>query len=339
MSLLTAIEAFVVHLRDERLRAPATVAEYRMLLNRFAAWAGKTPLERVDPLAWIRHLRGRSASRNTIRTYLILAARFYRWAHREGWIASNPFEDLQLPRGEFRLPSCPTDEEVRAAFAACARLQPAYMRIQMPAVLAAMAGSGLRKSEVLNLSLQSVQFYASGQGLLRLWGKGDKERVVLIASGMAPHWRAWLDARAALGGAHQHIFCYGGHPMGERALYRQFHALRDLAGIPPRRFHPHALRHYYATGMLRYGGANLHVVQQALGHASPETTTIYLHLLPDDAAAATEAVGRALLGADPALPSSDGAAPPPVDKDELRRAERRRLLRDRRQGKRPRGSR
>lgn len=143
-------------------------------------------------------------------------------------------------------------------------------------MLEVMYATGLRVSELVSLPISACDFT---QGLLRVWGKGSKERIVPLGE-HAMDWlqRYWNDWRSQQQVADEHLF------LSERlqGMTRQtfWHIIKRhamVAGIDPRLLSPHTLRHAFATHLLNHG-ADLRVVQMLLGHANISTTQIYTHV-------------------------------------------------------------
>lgn len=186
-----------------------------------------------------------------------------------------------------------TLDEVRLLAAACSRRAPTGIRNR--ALLLVMASSGLRVSEALGLLPRD---YDQDTGTLRVQsGKNGKQRVVTIAMPEAVEaLERWLDKRAALGiNGRRRIFCtLQGGPMSRRYVAAFLPRLAEKAEID-KRVHAHGLRHFYAATLARTRCPVVHI-QDALGHSSLHTTTVYLkRIAPEDTHdAVREAFARAL---------------------------------------------
>ncbi len=199
---------------------------------------------------------------------------FHRFLYTEGAAENNPAHDVPLPRKPSRLPDVISRE-------AAARLldqgfpdTPAGLRDR--AALEVLYGCGLRVSELCGLGLGDVDL--AGE-LLRVFGKGSKERVVPILGTAASALGAYLErGRGALVGRRptDAVFL---NVRGDRISRQSIHAITGrygrIAGIEG--LHPHTLRHSFATHLLE-GGADLRIVQELLGHASIATTQLYTHM-------------------------------------------------------------
>lgn len=145
------------------------------------------------------------------------------------------------------------------------------------AILELMYGSGLRVSEVLDLGLEALRMK---EMLVRVLGKGDKERIVPLTGLSVQALKQYLKhGRPLLAGdpdPGQVFLNRRGGKLSRMGLWRILRGHAVEAGIP-REFHPHMLRHSFATHLLE-GGADLRVIQELLGHASVATTQIYTHV-------------------------------------------------------------
>ena len=154
-------------------------------------------------------------------------------------------------------------------------------------MLELLYASGARISELAALNVESI---AWSERVVRLWGKGSKERIVPLYRRALEAARCYVEQgrpellaqakrRDAAAGLHPLFISARGNRMSAAMLRRRFHKLATLAGIPAD-IAPHAMRHTFATDLLE-GGADLRSVQELLGHASLSTTQIYTHLTPD----------------------------------------------------------
>jgi integrase/recombinase XerC len=274
------IEAFVASLTAASAN---TVAAYRRDVEAFVEWAGRLRLTgpaQVDRRVLRRYLGYLStrgyASRTAARKASALR-RWFAWLQRTGAIATDPAAGLSAPSGGGRLPRVLKDEELGALLdpgsaPSGTALDDALHRRDL-AVLELLYGSGLRVSELCGLDVRSVDL---GRGLVRVWGKGAKERQVPLSEPSVDALATWLsDGRDRM--------VTEASPAGAVFLNRRGNRLspRDVRRLLDRRApvptHPHALRHTYATHLLD-GGADLRAVQELLGHADLSTTQIYTHV-------------------------------------------------------------
>ena len=201
---------------------------------------------------------------------------FYRYLAREGILPKNPIEQTASPRLDRRLPSFLTVEETARLLKAPDLNTPQGLRDR--ALMELIYAAGLRVSELVNLDLEHVNLDTRE---IRVWGKGSKERMVLMGE-LAD--RALIDylenSRPKLLGGKKKVVALFLNRNGERLTGRSVQKLMgkyaEIAGIE-KKVYPHLLRHTFATHLLD-GGADLRVVQELLGHANLSTTQIYTHV-------------------------------------------------------------
>jgi integrase/recombinase XerC len=293
ISLSRAIDGFERYVADERRFSPRTVLAYRTDLDRFADFwerefahesASKTPLSKLDTLAvrsYLAHLhRGKLANRSLAR-HLSTLRSFFRWACREGHLEKSPARGLPAPRVPKTLPramTLPDTERLLDADEDAGRV-PERER----ALFELLYATGLRVSEAAGLDLEDVDFSAR---LVRVTGKGSRERIVPFGETAGDALKAYLPSRAALrhrasededpeAGEPLFVNARGGR-LTPRSMARLLKRRLRAAGLPEE-ISPHALRHTFATHLLQ-AGADLRAIQELLGHASLSTTQKYTHL-------------------------------------------------------------
>jgi integrase/recombinase XerC len=268
------LETFVDHLRHERGASPRTVEAYAGDLEQFFNHLTEHGLrfEAIDHHA-IRSFMGllsQTCAPASLARKLSTLKTFYRYAKRQGWVAANPAQRLRAPKLARRLPEILRPEEVAAVLEA-PQESPAGLRDR--AMLELLYSSGLRVSELCNLDTSDVDL---AEGLVRVMGKGRKERVLPVGGPAREALRRWIDARPSLAtdpvpGA---LFIgVRGRRFSPRSVRFRLDAavLRAALG---RHANPHLLRHCFATHLLQ-GGADLRSIQELLGHSSLSTTQRY----------------------------------------------------------------
>ena len=274
------LDAFIAYLRSERGLSPRTVEAYARDLVEYLEALARAKV-RAPRAVWQEHVRGhlatlgRRLSARSQARHLAAIRMFHRFLVAERHADRDPTELVETPRQARRLPIFLTLEEVEALLEAPRDTTAAGLRDR--AMLHVLYATGLRVSELIGLSINSIQLDA---GYLVARGKGDKERLVPLGRRAVAEVRAWLGrGRPALlrGRASRALFV---GPRGT-ALTRQGvwkllrrHAL--AAGIK-KQLSPHKLRHSFATHLVERG-ADLRVVQAMLGHADLATTQIYTHV-------------------------------------------------------------
>jgi integrase/recombinase XerD len=281
------IDRFVDALWLEDGLAANSLAAYRRDLLHLDNWLGGRDLLAAAETDLQQYFAASfAASRaSTANRRLATLRRFYRWALREGAIRSDPTLKLSGARMPPRFPQALTEAQVEALLAAP---DPASrLGLRDRAMLELLYATGLRVSELVELKLVQLSL---ADGLVRVTGKGQKERIVPVGE----EARLWLEryasqARAALlkGRAADALFVTGrGGPMSRQMfwkLIRRYAALADIRAP----LSPHGLRHAFATHLLNHG-ADLRVVQMLLGHADIATTQIYTHVARERLAALHE---------------------------------------------------
>lgn len=256
-----------------------TLAAYRRDLQGLAQWlrtqaGGRTLVSALEPdlhgYAAARHAGSRPSSAGR---RLSVFRRFYRWAVREGLCAADPTVRMDAPRQRMRLPGTLSELQVEALLAAPDIHEPLGLRDR--AMLELLYASGLRVSELVELKSVHVGL---NEGVLRIMGKGSKERLVPFGAEAGEWLQRYIgQGRGFILGSHvsDALFVTGrGGPMTRQMFWKLIKKYAVLAGIT-QPLSPHTLRHAFATHLLNHG-ADLRVVQMLLGHESIATTTIYL---------------------------------------------------------------
>lgn len=275
------IDEFLDALWVERGLSRNTLAAYRNDLLGLARWldagghGALTDAGREQLLAYMgERLRGGQKARSTARMLSSLR-HFYRYQLRAGRIGADPTELIESPRLGRSLPRSLTETEVEALLGAPDTETPLGLRDR--AMLEVLYAAGLRVSELVGLTLAQVNLQ---QGVLRVTGKGSKERLVPLGEDALDWIQRYL--HRARGKILRGRDCDAVFPSRRgRAMTRQtfWHALKNharTAGID-RRLSPHVIRHSFATHLLNHG-ADLRVVQMLLGHGDLSTTQIYTHV-------------------------------------------------------------
>ena len=280
------LEDYVRHLRLNRdfsshtVRAYAgDVAGFLVHLQRMGATAlDDASLQSVR--SWLAKQASLGMARATLQRRAAAVRMFCRWAHQEGHASSNPAAKLRSPKTVRTLP--PTLEPAEAAEMLAAAIAvagelggPAALRDV--AILELLYATGIRVSELVGLDVDDLD---RDRGIVRVYGKGRKERSVPAGRPALQALDAWLGpprARLVTAESGAAIFIGNhGRRIDPRVVRRIVHrALKVVDGAPD--LGPHGLRHAMATHLLE-GGADLRSVQEILGHASLATTQIYTHV-------------------------------------------------------------
>lgn len=281
-----AIDAYLRHITIERGLSAHTVAAYRRDLAGYAQWladAGIDDTEAVTGSVVSRFIADRAAAvpppAATSLARLQSSVRgLHRFLVREGSEAEDPTGRLRPPKTPQRLPKALTIEQVERLLAAPSAEDPIGIRDR--ALLELLYATGARVSEAIGLDVDDL---AHGE-VLRLRGKGSKERIVPVGSYARAAVDAYLTrvrpALAAKGRATAKLFLGArGAPLSRQSAWLIIRGAAERAQITAE-VSPHTLRHSFATHLLQ-GGADVRVVQELLGHASVATTQIYTHVSVD----------------------------------------------------------
>jgi integrase/recombinase XerD len=269
----------------ERGLAANTLLSYQRDLRRYVehlASSGVTDLSQVsepDVASFLAALRSGSESHPPLSATsagrAVVAVRgFHRFALRDGLSTADPAAQVKPPQPARRLPKAISVEEVTALLRA-AGTGDTPLSLRDVALLELLYSTGARISEVVGLAVDDV---SRGDGLVRLAGKGGKQRVVPVGSYAQEAVEAYLvrgrPVLAAAGSGSPVLFLNArGGPLSRQSAWAVLRAAAGRAGLTAR-VSPHTLRHSFATHLLD-GGADVRVVQELLGHASVTTTQIY----------------------------------------------------------------
>ncbi len=275
------IDRFCDALWLEQGLSQATIAAYRsdlVLAERFLGERGCGDLAvatRDDLLAYLEQRRAQRASARTAARLLSTLRRFYRYLLREGRIEADPTVLIDSPKQPRPLPKSLSEEQVERLLAAPDSSTPLGLRDR--AMLELIYATGLRVSELVGLKLSQA---GMAQGLVRVIGKGNKERLVPLGEEAI----GWLNRY--VGEARTHLIkrhatdalfvTARGGPLTRQAFWHNIKRYARRARIETA-LSPHTLRHAFATHLLNHG-ADLRVVQMLLGHADLSTTQIYTHV-------------------------------------------------------------
>lgn len=272
------IDAYLDATWAEHGLARASLESYRRDLAGFARWRGTDgALQAADRGALFDYFRWRAGQGYSARSNarLLSALRgFYGWMMRQHRRADDPSALLESPRQSRGLPKALSESQVDALLAAPDVDTDEGLRDR--AMLELMYAAGLRVSELAQLPATAINLR---QGVLRVMGKGSKERLVPIGE-EAQHWleRYLANARPPLAGpkgqAVELFLAGAGKPLSRQQCWQQVKRHAAAAGIDPAKVSPHGLRHSFATHLLNHG-ADLRALQMLLGHSSLSTTQIY----------------------------------------------------------------
>lgn len=280
-----AITAFLRYLLAERNVSPHTLDAYRSDLEQFRSFlAGQEIDWRAVDKAVLRRfivmLQAQGAARSSIARKLACLRSFYRFQQREAQVSANPAGTVISPRLGRRLPQTLSVVQVVRLLRAPDTMTPWGLRDR--AILELLYASGLRVSELVLLNLESVDWQRAE---IRVWGKGAKERIVVVGQPAMLALRSYVErGRPGLASrkASPALFLnQRGGRLSDRFVRMLVERYAREVGIEVD-VSPHTLRHTFATHLLD-GGADLRVVQELLGHVNLATTQIYTHVSQNQA--------------------------------------------------------
>jgi integrase/recombinase XerD len=275
------IEQFLDMLWLERNLADNTLASYRLDLHALTAWLSYQQLSLLQVST--EQLQGFLAERvdggykaSSSARLLSAMRRLFQYLNREGLRQDDPSALLASPKLPQRLPKDLSEQQVTQLLAAPDVAQAIELRDK--AMLEVLYATGLRVSELVGLTLSDISLR---QGVVRVIGKGDKERLVPLGE-EAVYWleQYLAGSRPELlnGQSLDIVFpSIRGQKMTRQTFWHRIKHYAMLSGIDADRLSPHVLRHAFATHLLNHG-ADLRVVQMLLGHSDLSTTQIYTHV-------------------------------------------------------------
>lgn len=278
MQIGAAISAFLDHAAHEAGLSPATIDAYRRDLGCLAKWCSAhevSEIERLDA-AEVRHFAAsehrRGLNPRSVQRRLSALRRFFRYLRREGIVSGDPTQGVRAPKVRRRLPEVLDIDQVLALLDIP---DDNDLAARDRAMLELFYASGLRVSELAGLGWERLDM---SEGLVRVLGKGRRERLVPMGRHAVQALSRWRRIQATLGEpGQQRVFTsLKGRALGVRAIQKRVAYWSQRQGLD-QRVHPHQLRHSFASHILESSG-DLRAVQELLGHANLSTTQIYTHL-------------------------------------------------------------
>lgn len=247
-----------------------TVARYRQCLKAYQEWLGGEHISADSAKQFLNHLRQQGFQAATVRIY---------------YYSLKPFlSHLGIPlrvklKKERRLPTYHGPDQVRAILEAIQSREDRWSKLKErdTLIVLILAHTGIRRAELLSLHLRDINFH---NHMIRVRGKGDRERVIPIADALyAPLRNYTQDMKPG-----DHLF-----PLRPKRVWEIVTRYAKLAGVED--FHPQSFRHYVATQLIERG-VSIHKVQELLGHADIGTTAVYLNVVPKHLANTVERLPR-----------------------------------------------
>ena len=278
-----ALNRFLSYMIAQRNASPYTIRNYRQEITQFMDYLRhqeQAPdwgaVDRHVVRRYLAYLGQADYAKASIARKLTEVRSFYKWMLREGLVLENPLDAVSSPKVEKRLPVFLTVEETAKLLAAPDTATPQGQRDR--AILEMLYAAGVRVSELAGLDIGSVD---RAQREVRVWGKGSKERIVVVGEPAVRTLTTYLnDGRLRLLKGDRAVGALFLNRSGTRLSTRSVQKILDkytkVAGLD-KEVTPHVLRHTFATHLLD-GGADLRTVQELLGHEHLSTTQIYTHV-------------------------------------------------------------
>ena len=275
------IEHFRDYLTFERGLSDRTIEAYDRDIRRLVSFLEKRGLahprevSHVDIREYIYQLGDAGLMASSIRRLISASKTYFLFLHDEGAVDSDPTERIEPPQTGRRLPTFLTRDEVVRVIESPSDSDPVYWRDR--AILELLYATGIRVSELITAKISNLDLE---EGLLRVYGKGSRQRIVPVGLTAAEVLERYLrEVRPTLDrglGEGALFLNQRGRPLSRMAVWKLVRGAADKCGIQ-RKVSPHVLRHTFATHLLE-GGADLATVQELLGHADISTTQIYTHV-------------------------------------------------------------
>ena len=281
--LHTAIGAFLIHLSDERQLSPHSVTAYRRDLTALVDFLESRNIDQWHLVAthdlrdFISTGHQQGLAGRTLQRRLSASRTLFHYLHRKGAVKTNPAMEFSAPGAKTSLPATIDTDQIARLMNISGNT---WHGIRDKAMLELFYSSGLRLSELVGTDIQDLNF---DDQLLRVRGKGNKERILPVGSKAVTAIKDWIQRRGnapkAKGGspASEALFLSErGHRISPRNVQARVRLWCKSIGFPAR-VHPHTLRHSFASHMLE-SSQDLRAIQELLGHANISTTQIYTHL-------------------------------------------------------------
>jgi integrase/recombinase XerC len=268
------IDKFIRYLEIEKAVSSHTLRAYRKDLEIFFDYAKTEPegIDMIDVRGFVAEQIKGGMNKTTVGRRLSCIRSFFKFLHREGYIKSNPAKFVSNPKVPKLLPRFLSVDEVFSLVEKPEGI--GFIPVRDKAILELLYSSGLRVSELSGLNIEDLNIKES---LIKIRGKGKKERIVPVGSKAIDALKSYMIERMLLKSKDKALFL---NRMGTRLTDRGVRRIvvkyaRDLAMYG--QISPHTMRHTFASHLIQ-GGADLRVIQELLGHSSLSTTQKYTHL-------------------------------------------------------------
>lgn len=269
------IDKFINYLKIEKNVSKHTIINYTIDLEAFSAFLGEKDINGVDHLLlrrFLAEMRAKAYAKRTIARKLASLRSFFKFLYREGHIKANPITAISSPKLDKKLPKFLDVEKVTKLILTPDTKTESGLRDR--AMLETLYSTGIRVSELVGLDTGDIDFIS---GVLKVFGKGSKERIVPIGDEAVNAIRRYMDRRNKRVKDKDAVFLNNhGSRLTDRSVRRVLDKYIRACSIEEK-ISPHSLRHSFATHLLDRG-ADLRSVQELLGHMNLSTTQIYTHV-------------------------------------------------------------
>lgn len=274
------VNLFIEYITSEKGYSEKTIRAYNTDLQQFKNYiladVGRFDIHHIDSediRRWLMYLLNQNISGRSVNRKLSSLRSFYKFLKREGFVLADPSKKVLSPKIKTRLPSFVREEAMERLFYEVP-FQDNFKGLRDRVVLELLYGTGIRLSELLNLSVRDVK---SGNGAIKVTGKRNKQRVIplpskldhLLSEYLVVRQKTFVASSSAL------ILTNKGEAAYEELIYRISKKYLALVSSVKKKS-PHVLRHTFATVLLN-NGADLNVIKELLGHSNISTTSIYTH--------------------------------------------------------------
>ena len=274
------LDEFIAYLKHEKNASPHTIANYKSDLLQLSHFLEnkKLRLKDVDNIVlrgFLAVLYDRGEKKSTVGRKLAAIRSFFQFCVRKRWMVDNPAKMVSTPKQDKPVPSFLTEEEMRRVLDLPHTAKALDKRDK--AMLELLYATGIRVSELVGICLEDVKF---SEQLIRIRGKGKKERLVPFGRMAEKSLRSYLDIRSKINKGQVEetplFLNYRGQKLSSRSVERTVDKYIRRSALR-RKISPHSLRHSFASHLLSRG-ADLRIIQELLGHESLATTQKYTHL-------------------------------------------------------------
>jgi integrase/recombinase XerC len=272
-------DRFLRYLTYEKRYSSHTILAYRNDLEQFFRylaeryeWDEARAVEPMHIRSWMAELIARGVAPRSVRRKLSTLRAYFRFSRQQGYMTDSPMSKVKMPKTGKRLPSAIPMADLEALFQRV-EFSDDFAGRRDRLLLELLYATGMRRAEALNLTWQAIDF---SRGLVKVFGKGAKERLIPLSGALRERlaaYRVWREREFSEAACPQVLLNDKGKPLSPRAAYDIVYRYLSLVTVVERRG-PHALRHSFAMH-LADNGAGISVIKDLLGHASLASTQIY----------------------------------------------------------------